>query len=87
MSSKLGESRRSIFTGFTISLPHYFPVWGSFEVVVRSLPRVRPARGNSLQLRINHTDTPRHLVEREGAGIYTMRAELLLHSESTMYPF
>lgn len=77
-SSRLGStggSRRSIFT----SLPRSLFLSGRvFQgVAVRSLLRVPPARGNSLPLRINHTDAPRHLGEQGGGrGVYTARVSV-----------
>lgn len=67
----IGGSRRSIFT--SVSLPCSLSVWEGFRAAVRSLLRVPPARGNSLQLRINHADTPRHLRERGEGGAFIRR--------------
>lgn len=74
----IGGSRRSIFTN--VCLPRSFSAWEDFRVVVRSLLHVPAARGNSLQLRINHSDAPRRLVEKGGASVRTTRTESRLWS-------
>lgn len=74
----IGGSTRSIFTN--VCLPRSFSAWEDFRVVVRSLLLVPAARGNSLQLRINHSDAPRRLVEKGGASVRTTRTESRLWS-------
>lgn len=82
----IGGSRGSIFT--SVSLPRSFSVWEGFRVVVRSLLRVPPARGNSLQLRIySHRRTTSSRGARGGRGVYTARANSILkQQENKMHP-